>query len=63
MLSLWAAMLAALESKRSTQSTFNQWISPLQAEESNSGLTLWAPNQYVLDGVTQDYLARISQLF
>lgn len=43
-----------------SQSIFNQWLSPLQAEVSSMGLTLWAPNQYVLDGVSQDYLARIS---
>lgn len=61
MLSIWQQCLQRLK-EEITQSTFNQWISPLQAEETSSGLTLWAPNQYVLDGVTQDYLARIGQL-
>lgn len=60
-LSLWQQCLQRLK-EEVAQSTFNQWISPLQAEESNHGLTLWAPNQYVLDGVTQDFLSRISQL-
>jgi chromosomal replication initiator protein len=60
-LSLWQQCLHRLK-EEIAQSAFNQWISPLQAEEGMHGITLWAPNQYVLDGVTQDYLARISQL-
>ncbi len=60
-LSLWQQCLQRLK-EEVPQSTFNQWISPLQAEETNGGLILWAPNQYVLDGISQDYLARISQL-
>jgi chromosomal replication initiator protein len=44
------------------QPSFNQWINPLQAETNGDTLTLWAPNQYVLDGVMQDYLERIRQL-
>jgi chromosomal replication initiator protein len=59
--SLWQQCLQRLK-EEIAQSAFNQWISPLQAEESSNGLTLWAPNQYVLDGVTQDYLARIGNL-
>lgn len=58
-LSLWQQCLQRLKDEVA-QSTFNQWISPLQAEETNGGLILWAPNQYVLDGISQDYLARIS---
>lgn len=61
MLSLWQQCLHRLK-EEVAQSAFNQWLSPLQAEEGPHGITLWAPNQYVLDGVTQDYLARISQL-
>ncbi|MGD9592015.1 MAG: chromosomal replication initiator protein DnaA, partial [Candidatus Berkiella sp.] len=60
-LSLWQLCLARLK-EEVAQSPFNQWISPLQAEETNGGLILWAPNQYVLDGISQDYLARISQI-
>lgn len=44
------------------QPLFNQWINPLQAEANGNTLTLWAPNQYVLDGVMQDYLQRIIHL-
>ncbi len=60
-LSLWQQCLSRLK-EEVAQSPFNQWISPLQAEETNGGLILWAPNQYVLDGISQDYLARIAQI-
>ncbi|WP_305790512.1 chromosomal replication initiator protein DnaA, partial [Candidatus Berkiella cookevillensis] len=60
-ISLWQQCVQRLK-EEIAQSSFNQWISPLQAEESGLGLTLWAPNQYVLDGVLQEYLARITQL-
>jgi len=59
--SLWQQCLQRLK-EEVTQSLFNQWISPLQAEYTAHGLTLWAPNQYVLDGITQDYLARITHI-
>ncbi len=60
-LSLWQQCLQRLKDEVA-QGAFNQWLSPLQAEASSHGLTLWAPNQYVLDGVTQDFLSRISQI-
>lgn len=60
-LSLWQQCVERLKEEVES-ATFTQWISPLQAEETSWGLALWAPNQYVLDGVTQDYLARITQL-
>ena len=60
-LSLWHQCLQRLK-QEVAQSAFNQWLSPLQAEASGYGLTLWAPNQYILDGVTQDFLGRISQI-
>ena len=59
--SLWQQCIVQLKEEMA-QSAFNQWISPLQAEESAMGLTLWAPNQYVLDGVTQEYWPRITAL-
>ena len=58
-LALWLACLQRLKEEIS-QSTFNQWISPLQAEETQNGLILWAPNQYVLDGVSQNYIGMIA---
>jgi chromosomal replication initiator protein len=59
--SLWQQCVERLKEDMA-QSAFNQWISPLQAEESPMGLTLWAPNQYVLDGVAQEYWPRITRL-
>lgn len=60
-LPLWLSCLQRLKEEIS-QSTFNQWLSPLQAEETQNGLILWAPNQYVLDGVTQNYMSRIADI-
>jgi chromosomal replication initiator protein len=60
-LSLWQKCLQRLK-EEIAQSAFNQWLSPLQAESSEMGLTLWAPNHYVLDGVSKTYLGRITQV-
>jgi len=60
-LSLWQKCLQRLKDEVA-QSAFNQWLSPLQAQMSEVGLTLWAPNQYVLDSVSKDYLARIVEI-
>lgn len=57
-LSLWKQCLQQLREKIS-QEEFSQWISPLQAEESAEGVLLFAPNQYVLDSVSRDYLSTI----
>ncbi|MFO1258159.1 MAG: chromosomal replication initiator protein DnaA [Gammaproteobacteria bacterium] len=57
----WQQCLVRLK-EEVAQPSFNQWINPLQAETNGDTLTLWAPNQYVLDGVMQDYLERITQL-
>lgn len=59
--SLWQKCVKRLE-EEVEQSALNQWISPLQVEESATGLTLWAPNQYVLDGVISDYLKKITNV-
>lgn len=60
-LSLWHQCTERLKEEMQQQA-FNRWISPLQAEISPYGLMLWAPNQYVLDGITKDYLAHITNL-
>lgn len=57
-LSLWQQCLQRLRDEIPQQS-FSQWISPLQAEETGEGVILFAPNQYVLDGISRDYLAII----
>lgn len=56
--SLWQQCLQRLR-EEIPQQGFSQWISPLQAEETQEGLILFAPNQYVLDSVSRDYLTTI----
>lgn len=43
------------------QQQFSQWISPLQAEHTNEGVVILAPNQYVLDGIKQQFLSIIER--
>lgn len=50
-----------LESELSDQ-LLNTWIRPLQAEENEQVLYLYAPNRFVLDWVQDHYLERINQL-
>lgn len=58
---LWKRCVEELREEM-PQQAFNQWISPLQVEETEFGLMLWAPNQYVLDGIAKEYLTQISQV-
>ena len=60
-LSLWQKCLHEL---RDTipQQQFSQWISPLQAEQTADSVIIFAPNQYVLDGVKQQFLANIENI-
>ncbi|MFM8453937.1 MAG: chromosomal replication initiator protein DnaA [Gammaproteobacteria bacterium] len=39
-----------------------QWLSPIQAEETQDGLILFAPNDYVLDKVEKFFLDQIKNL-
>ncbi len=55
---LWQQCLQQLRDKI-PQRQFSQWISPLQAEERNGEVFLYAPNQYVLDEVKRGYLGAI----
>ncbi len=45
------------------QQQFSQWITPLQARKTSEGVELFAPNQYVRDGVERDYLSMIEKFF
>ncbi len=57
--SLWQQCLERLRIEI-PQQQFSQWISPLQVEETHEGqIVLFAPNQYVLDGVQHQYLSTI----
>lgn len=57
-LSLWQQCLERLRDEI-PQQQFSQWISPLQAEETGEGVLLYAPNQYVLDSVSREFLSII----
>lgn len=57
---LWKACTDLLE-KDLSPDAFTQWITPLQAELTPDGLILWAPNPYVLDGITNQYLNELRQ--
>ena len=57
--SLWKQCLRALELELSEQQ-FNTWIRPLQAEVSDGGLKLLAPNRFVVDWVQENCMDHIS---
>ncbi|MEH8022331.1 MULTISPECIES: chromosomal replication initiator protein DnaA [Rheinheimera] len=59
--SVWLNCLQALQAELPAQH-FSMWIRPLQADSSDSGLTLYAPNRFVLDWVREKYLNRIMEL-
>ncbi|OGT55526.1 MAG: chromosomal replication initiation protein DnaA [Gammaproteobacteria bacterium RIFCSPHIGHO2_12_FULL_42_10] len=59
--SVWEKCLHSLESEFSSQQ-FNTWIRPLQADETSGKLVLLAPNRFVLDWITERFLARINEL-
>ena len=56
--SLWNQCLRALELELSEQQ-FNTWIRPLQAEGSDHGLKLLAPNRFVVDWVQEHCMEHI----
>lgn len=58
--SLWQQCLQRLRDEI-PQTAFSQCISPLQAEETEEGVVLFAPNQYVCDVVSREYLPIIEQ--
>ncbi|MCH9644963.1 MAG: chromosomal replication initiator protein DnaA [Gammaproteobacteria bacterium] len=55
---LWNQCLDTLQQTIASQQ-FNTWIRPLQAEVNNNELTLYAPNQFVLDWINEHFLAKI----
>ena len=58
---LWISCVRQLEAELSEQ-LLNTWIRPLQADEQDSNLLLYAPNRFVLDWVNDHYLHRIREL-
>ena len=60
-LSLWQKCLERLH-VLIPQQQFSQWISPLQVESSIDKIILYAPNQYVLDSISNELLPLIKQI-
>ncbi len=58
---LWSHCLRALEAEVSS-ALFGMWLRPLQATEAEGRLRLYAPNQFVIDWVKENALARIVEL-
>ncbi len=58
---LWSHCLRALEAEVSS-ALFGMWLRPLQATETEGRLRLYAPNQFVIDWVKENALARIVEL-
>ncbi len=54
----WQQCVARLREDLS-QAIFTQWISPLQAERTEEGLVILAPNQYILEGLAQGHIEAI----
>jgi chromosomal replication initiator protein len=59
--SYWPQILASLQSEMPSQ-PFNTWVKPLQAQEQELHLQLWAPNKFFKNWVEDKYLSRIQEL-
>ena len=57
----WDKCLARLQQDLSPQQ-FNTWVRPLQARFNEDGITILAPNQFVLDWVKDKYFNNIEAL-
>jgi len=58
---IWESCIKHLEQDVPPQQ-INTWIRPLQAQYSNDGLELFAPNKFVLDWVTDNYKEKITSI-
>lgn len=59
-MSLWQQCLTLLKNELEPLD-YVRWICPLQAEQNQSGLFVFAPNPFVLDFVKKHYFARIQE--
>lgn len=57
----WRQCVERLESELS-DTDLNTWIRPLQAFESNTDIQIMAPNRFVQERVSQQFLVRIQEL-
>ncbi len=60
-MTIWNKCVEQLEGELSDQE-FSTWIRPLQADEDNTEIKLFAPNKFVLDWVNNHYQRQISEL-
>ncbi len=58
---VWQQCLYKLKAELPAQQ-FNTWLRPLQIEQRDNVLVLFAPNRFVLDWVNDKFLSRISEL-
>ena len=58
---IWRQCIEQLQDELSAED-FNTWILPLQARQSDAGVTIYAPNRYVEQRVTENYLPKIAQM-
>ena len=58
---LWDKCLGCLHDEFPLQE-FNTWIRPLQVEHADTRLTLYAPNRFVREWISERFLARIKEL-
>ena len=59
--SLWEQCLQRLEEEIPPQQ-INTWVRPLQAQTNNDELLLFAPNKFVLDWVSDNYIENITNI-
>ena len=58
---IWQSCLKSIQSEIPSQQ-FNTWLRPLQSEESNEQLILFAPNIFVMDWVKDKYLPKLRDI-
>lgn len=58
---VWEQCLDQLK-REVPEQQFNTWIRPLQSQENDHQLILFAPNEYVLNHVNNQFLSRISEI-
>lgn len=57
---MWRNCLQRLQSELSV-TEFNTWIKPLQVQETDKEMALFAPNPFFVDWIRQQYLDRITE--
>ncbi len=61
MSNIWQRCIEILQDEIAPQQ-YNTWIRPLYVEESEATLTLFAPNRFIRDWVSDRFLSRIKEL-